>query len=469
MRACFGGETESTAQFRFQVGLAGEVQCLPGMSEAATAAAFRAQLDSVMRLLLKAAVGEIAKLVEESFADFQLRLARSAQENESLKLRLRLAQKELRAARQCLSANSRSPGRGQERHTQTTPSAAASGRQDCFGMMGNSSIQQWCNSTPQQRRPGVGQEELPGPDFAFIPDPRAPCADNSSSAPGSISLLQGTPTPSETRTQGRTQRPGTTWPGPQAMEDSRADPHSGQQGACKVERDPFVLETGDTRCTGGEDAAPGPTGGTGGEERGSGPEPSLQVKEERCEQDWTAADQQGALVICVKIGETEVDSRSPFPAGVSDGGGPPEGSRDSMPLPAAVQADGPEPAGQRAAGCFRCGRRVCAGGEGRPCGARRGGGAPFPGPPPPELGPRAFRCPECGRVFPQAGQLRLHQRSHAGERAFPCPQCWKSFRRSDNLRRHLLIHTGEKPYRCTRCARNFRHLHSLKKHKCVAP
>nr|XP_015201640.1 PREDICTED: zinc finger and SCAN domain-containing protein 10 [Lepisosteus oculatus] len=356
MRACFGGETESTAQFRFQVGLAGEVQCLPGMSEAATAAAFRAQLDSVMRLLLKAAVGEIAKLVEESFADFQLRLARSAQENESLKLRLRLAQKELRAARQCLSANSRSPGRGQERHTQTTPSAAASGRQDCYGMTGNSCIQQWCNSTPQQRRPGVGQEELPGPDFAFIPDPRAPCADNS-----------------ETRTQGRTQRPGTAWPGPQAMEDSRADPHSGQQGACKVERDPFVLETGDTRCTGGEDAAPGPTGGTGGEERGSGPEPSLQVKEERCEQDWTA------------------------------------------------------------------------------------------------LGPRAFRCPECGRVFPQAGQLRLHQRSHAGERAFPCPQCWKSFRRSDNLRRHLLIHTGEKPYRCTRCARNFRHLHSLKKHKCVAP
>ncbi|XP_061154848.1 zinc finger protein 135 [Syngnathus typhle] len=80
-------------------------------------------------------------------------------------------------------------------------------------------------------------------------------------------------------------------------------------------------------------------------------------------------------------------------------------------------------------------------------------------------GDRPHHCLECGKTFRLISSLKKHIRIHTGEKPYPCSVCGRCFRESGALKTHLRIHTGEKPYSCTECGNCFRHLDGLRKHR----
>ncbi|XP_077401903.1 uncharacterized protein LOC144035812 isoform X2 [Vanacampus margaritifer] len=80
-------------------------------------------------------------------------------------------------------------------------------------------------------------------------------------------------------------------------------------------------------------------------------------------------------------------------------------------------------------------------------------------------GDRPHHCLECGKTFRLISSLKKHIRIHTGEKPYPCSVCGRCFRESGALKTHLRIHTGEKPYSCSECGNCFRHLDGLRKHR----
>lgn len=78
---------------------------------------------------------------------------------------------------------------------------------------------------------------------------------------------------------------------------------------------------------------------------------------------------------------------------------------------------------------------------------------------------KPYQCPECGLVFKHYSVMEDHRRKHTDNmRSHQCNICGKTFKYSSLLHQHQYLHTGQKPFRCPECGKNFAFAQNMKAH-----
>lgn len=78
---------------------------------------------------------------------------------------------------------------------------------------------------------------------------------------------------------------------------------------------------------------------------------------------------------------------------------------------------------------------------------------------------KPYKCPECGTVFKHYSVMEDHRRKHtASARSHLCNICGKAFKYGSLLHQHQYLHTGQKPFRCPECGKKFAFAQNMKAH-----
>ncbi|XP_068425208.1 uncharacterized protein zgc:66448 [Clinocottus analis] len=78
---------------------------------------------------------------------------------------------------------------------------------------------------------------------------------------------------------------------------------------------------------------------------------------------------------------------------------------------------------------------------------------------------KPYECPECGMVFKHYSVMEDHRRRHTDNmRSQLCNICGKTFKYSSLLHQHQYLHTGQKPFRCPECGKKFAFAQNMKAH-----
>ncbi|XP_018542457.1 uncharacterized protein zgc:66448 isoform X2 [Lates calcarifer] len=78
---------------------------------------------------------------------------------------------------------------------------------------------------------------------------------------------------------------------------------------------------------------------------------------------------------------------------------------------------------------------------------------------------KPYECPECGMVFKHYSVMEDHRRKHTDSaRSHLCNICGKTFKYSSLLHQHQYLHTGQKPFRCPECGKKFAFAQNMKAH-----
>ncbi|XP_014065376.1 zinc finger protein 180 isoform X1 [Salmo salar] len=89
-------------------------------------------------------------------------------------------------------------------------------------------------------------------------------------------------------------------------------------------------------------------------------------------------------------------------------------------------------------------------------------------------GGRRHACNQCTMSFPDSGSLKAHKQTHKTGRGlssgfgppYSCTQCGKTFTQACNLKVHQRVHQAEGLHLCSHCSKGFTSFSDLKRHKC---